>query len=933
MQTPFTSSWLRPAVRTLRRLGLLSLIPLQAQALHSLPQASAAQIRLKQEGIHSDKVFADASGREISFRGFNVSGEVKLAESGFKAFKNSADARASLTLLKQKTGANMIRYTLAWEGTEPQPGVMDQAYLAAITGQIQVAAELGIYVLLDYHSDLYSRHTFTQSSSDTGNGAPAWAVSDLYGKDDCGLPCDLTWAAHKQSDSAVRNAIRGFWNDHWALNSNLTNIELSMPASGLCMDVAGGAAVKDANIMTYGCHGGANQRWQYGTDGTLRSALDSSFCVDAAGGYSSAGTNIQLYSCNGSAAQVFMADAHGRLHSIMDLNKCITASGSNLQLEECAAVTANGAAAQQFVLQDGASGTSLMPSLDFVQSHFVWQLGEVVSYLNSHLSASEKAFILGIDPINEPFDGGIGAMSYSDWDNHILWPFYQRVRAEMDNRGWTDKPVFAEPNVFWSSIAGAVAPATGGHYLNDQPGDGFVFNSHFYDQGRMGTNDLSVARNGSYFDNINLIREEARYLNIAPFLSEFGMWLDGWGHTDTERVINGTYQGMESSDVNHGKDRYLDFYTPLVSGSQWQWDYYYDNHYELQNGNPAQVMTDDDAWNGENFSVIANYGQSYNVQAALVQRAYPRAVQGDVLHFAYEGRVADEAGDIMSWHSIRASLADYFSQREFFRDTEFAFLAWRGRHSEAPTEIYWPAQFAASNLQIVTDAGIYSAADLPAQPQQNADEVVLQDDAGAGSGKRVLIWDDPSADETADSLHFALLINQPGLSAPELQQLQAAVRQSLQAGQSPVYLINSMTHSGYGADKGTSAQGFALVNVDTGLCLDVAGGWSWNGTNVQSYTCNGSNAQRWYYDASSGYLRSALNTGKCLDNGGQMTDGGKAVLWSCNGDNMRWDRVNNQLLPRLNHGFALHADGSSNSSDVRVRPFSGSERQRWIMAY
>ncbi|WP_430461896.1 ricin-type beta-trefoil lectin domain protein [Thalassolituus sp. LLYu03] len=913
-------------------LSLCSLLPsaAAAQTTHSVPAAASVQIQSKVVAGQTDKVFADTLGREVSFRGFNVSGEAKLLESGFRAFKTTDDARDSLSRMRRQTGANLIRYTLAWEGVQPQPWTVDEAYLASVTGQIAVAADLGIYVLLDYHSDLYSRHTFTVDSGNTGNGAPAWAVSDVYGKDDCGLPCQLTWAAHKQSDSAVRNAIRGFWYDHWALDQTLNDIELLNPAAGVCLDVSGADAANSTAVIGYACHDGANQRWQYRQDGTLRTALNTDFCLDVADADGSAGTAVRLYQCNGSQAQQFMADREGRLHSLLDLNLCV-ALNSSLALADCAFTGSSALAAQQWLIREGDNHAAA--ELTYVQSQFVWQLGEMLEYLSLHLTAEQRRFVLGVDPINEPFDGGIGAMTYADWDNQLLWPFYQRVRAEMDARGWNGTPVFAEPNVFWSSIAGVVAPATGGHYLSYQPGDGFVFNSHFYDQGRMGTNDLSVARNGSYFDNLNLIRDEARYLNIAPFLSEFGMWLDGYGHTDTERVVNGTYQALESSDRAQSQNRYVDFYTPLISGSQWQWDYYYDNHYEYQNGNSSELKTTDDAWNGENFSVVADYGQSYNVAPELVQRAYPRAVQGKVLHFAYEGLVPDEAGDVMSWHSIRASLPGVFTDREFFRDTAFAFLAWQGRQSDAPTEIYWPAHYDIADLLVITDAGLFAAADLPSVPAQDADEVVRIADAGSDSGNRILIWDDVSAAEDSGSVHFALLVNGAGLSHDEELQLQAAVRASLSSGQSPVYLTGSMTHSGYDDDKGTSASGFALVNNDTGLCLDVAGGWTWNGTNVQSYTCNGSKAQRWYYDASTGYLRSALNTGKCLDNGGQMFDGGKAVLWSCNGNNMRWDRSGNRLLPRLNAGFALTADGSSASSDVRVRTGSASVRQQWTQRF
>ena len=339
--------------------SVLTLLPLQAVALHSIPAADEVLIREKSFAAQQDKVFAGTSGRELGFRGFNVSGEVKLAESGFKAFKNNEDAQASLSLLKEKTGANLIRYTLAWEGVQPQPGQVDEGYLAAISQQIAIAADLGLYVLLDYHSDLYSRHTFTADSAATGNGAPRWAVSDVYGKDDCGLPCQLTWSAHKLSDSAVRNAIRGFWADHWALNKDLADIELYLPASQQCADIRGGQAGNSVTVGGWSCHGGANQRWHYRQDGTLRSLADTEQCLDVAGAKTAAGTDIQVYQCNGSRAQQFMPDVHGRLHSVLDPNKCLSLNNGNVQLAECLAASQVVGSRQQFMLRDAATHSSL----------------------------------------------------------------------------------------------------------------------------------------------------------------------------------------------------------------------------------------------------------------------------------------------------------------------------------------------------------------------------------------------------------------------------------------------------------------------------------------------------------------------------------------------------------------------------------------------
>jgi hypothetical protein len=124
------------------------------------------------------------------------------------------------------------------------------------------------------------------------------------------------------------------------------------------------------------------------------------------------------------------------------------------------------------------------------------------------------------------------------------------------------------------------------------------------------------------------------------------------------------------------------------------------------------------------------------------------------------------------------------------------------------------------------------------------------------------------------------------------------------------------------------------VNQRSGKCLDVAGARSWNGTNVQSYQCNGSNAQKWYYEASSGFLRSGENWNKCLDNGGQDRNNGKQVIWSCqNSNNMRWDFEGNVIVPRTNHNYAVDAYGTGNSSNVGIWFKHGASQQQWIKKY
>jgi hypothetical protein len=83
--------------------------------------------------------------------------------------------------------------------------------------------------------------------------------------------------------------------------------------------------------------------------------------------------------------------------------------------------------------------------------------------------------------------------------------------------------------------------------------------------------------------------------------------------------------------------------------------------------------------------------------------------------------------------------------------------------------------------------------------------------------------------------------------------------------------------SGGGGGGGTGTTG--PVTGYNGLCMDVRGANSANGTPVQVYTCNGTNAQQW--TVASGNTLQAL--GKCLDIiGGGTANGTLVDLYSCN---------------------------------------------------
>lgn len=602
----------------------------------------------------TDRIFVDGLGRETYFRGFNLAGNTKLLSDGFKPFRNTADAENAFSLLGQSAGSNMVRYLIAWEGVHPSVDTIDYAYLDAVILQLKAAAARRMYILLDYHQDLFSRYLFNKGSWYTGNGAPAWIISGgSYPQESCGI-C-FTWGQNLFTNEAVRRGFRNFWN----------NAPISVP-----------------------------------------------------------------------------------------------------------------------------NGTRNM------QTEYIWQIGKVLSYIKNNLSSQEFDYVLGLDPFNEPADGGMEGLSPAQWDNQKLWPFYYKVRQSLDQNGWENKWVYAEPMVFWNTNFGGIA--TGGGYLTSKPGQGFVFNSHFYDAGRLSL-DLTGIDNGTYFKALDEIRKEARFLDIPVFLSEFGMKLKGVGAQDTARLISGVYQAMEISDQQQSKKtRFADFYNPVVSGTEWHWDYYYDNHKEYMNGNTSKLLTAKDAWNDEDFSVIGNYGTKSNMDFHVLQRGYPRKIQGSLMSFYYNTIGYDTWNNVFKWGAVRTT----DTGTNHFGDRRFIVVIWTGKRSDAPTEVYIPPHFSGSDLVLITDKVIYNKG-IPTSPQNRSNEAVFFPDPSRvnGSGNILAVWDDLDTDEDPEnSVHFLVAVDAAGTSYSDtlLSSIQNELKtRVLVQKKSPIYMIGKMTYGGY----------------------------------------------------------------------------------------------------------------------------------------
>lgn len=706
-------------------------------AFDQAPEARQIGLRVKTvetpAGTVADRVFVDGLGREAYFRGYNVSGSVKLVSKGFLPFLDQDDARFGLDLLARNTGSNLVRFTLSWEGVQPRPGAegIDYAYLDKLTAQIREAARNRVYVFLDYHWDIYTRHLYAPDSTYAGNGAPAWVTPlSIYGQANC------------------------------------FDVMIPVPDLVLLLDGFGLPLFELEALL---------------------------------------GLPVQ------DLLRTLVPDIAGLLPLPFPLPFCFSWSQYLLSSQSI-----------RLAYYDFWRNAEVPTEIGNVrvQDEFLRQSAATAGYLRSHLSAEEFDYVLGLQPFNEPYFGDGHGSQAARFDNDYLWPFYRRVKTVLEEQGWGDKSVYAEPQVTWDTNAG-ITPATGGGHLEgERPGAAYVFAPHFYDAGRFGVN-LTAIDNGAYLPNLDRIRAETRFLDTPVVLGEFGAPLyraagDGVTQLDTVRSIKSVYQALELSDASQAeKSRYADLYTAPISATQWQWDIYSGQHAEPRNGtNPDDILSEADAWNGEDFSVIGSRHRfaeapapdagaadidslvQYHLDPRVVERAYPRRVQGEIMSFHYNDGAPDQSGERTDWVELRPTLGG----TAYFPQNKWLLAIWRGRKSEAPTELYLPRHLAPENLVVLTERRIVSRGLQPgASPNGAANELLLTADPErvAGAGRRLLVWDSPDADETDDSLHFALVLDSAN-TPPDpaaLEALQQALIARLSQRLSPFYFAGKMTQA------------------------------------------------------------------------------------------------------------------------------------------
>jgi endoglycosylceramidase len=164
--------------------------PLAGQGEASCQAPAPGPSQLRQEG----RFMVDGQNRVVLLHGVNAVWKLKpyfppATAEGFTA----ADAD-----WLRDHGFNTVRLGVIFAGVMPQEGFIDTAYLASVDRVVQLLASRGIYVMFDFHQDMYNEKF-------GGEGFPDWAVYDD------GVPATNIGFPQTYFTPAVGRAFDNFW--------------------------------------------------------------------------------------------------------------------------------------------------------------------------------------------------------------------------------------------------------------------------------------------------------------------------------------------------------------------------------------------------------------------------------------------------------------------------------------------------------------------------------------------------------------------------------------------------------------------------------------------------------------------------------------------------------------------------------------------------
>jgi endoglycosylceramidase len=157
--------------------------------------------------------FVDDKGATVILRGVNVAGDSKVPP--FRP-----DQPAIFAPLPN-WGLDVVRLLFTWEAYEPQPGQYDDGYLDYYRAAVEAAWAQGLYVIVDFHQDGFSRWL----ASGCGEGFPQWAIPPtvtLHDPDN-GAAC-VNWGSKVLGDDGVQASWNAFYSDTYGTRTRFISM-------------------------------------------------------------------------------------------------------------------------------------------------------------------------------------------------------------------------------------------------------------------------------------------------------------------------------------------------------------------------------------------------------------------------------------------------------------------------------------------------------------------------------------------------------------------------------------------------------------------------------------------------------------------------------------------------------------------------------------
>ncbi|MBI5533319.1 MAG: cellulase family glycosylhydrolase [Deltaproteobacteria bacterium] len=222
----------------MRKACVGSLAALAGCVVLSMLQLSGCTDESPKEPVPMTRLRTDRSylrddyGRYMYFQGVNTAGssKVPLVDTASGKFTYigrpfpTERARFEFNRMR-KMGINSIRLLVMWEGVEPDAkGQYDEAYLQYLREIVKTAGDYGIYVLMDMHQDMFSRHLGVRYNEDPGKDVDDPAVQ----------PGNLQYSLLSLIPPYGENAwVRGDGAPRWVLKACMPEKDFDSPNWGI----------------------------------------------------------------------------------------------------------------------------------------------------------------------------------------------------------------------------------------------------------------------------------------------------------------------------------------------------------------------------------------------------------------------------------------------------------------------------------------------------------------------------------------------------------------------------------------------------------------------------------------------------------------------------------------------------------------------------